>query len=163
MQSTKKPPEGPVREQRRQHILDWISRGGVKSQTELQRRLSEHGIVVNQATLSRDIRDMGLLKGPDGYELPSTMAAGANDDGATELYGAVQRWLSTAIAAQNLVVLKTPPGGATALALAIDHAGWKEVLGTIAGDDTVFVAARDAAEARRFARHLLALQERTRR
>jgi len=150
------------REQRRALILDWVRARRVHNQLELQDLLAARGIDVNQATLSRDLRAMGLLKGPDGYELPPDPAPVA-DDAALALWSAVHGWVASATPAQNLAVLKTPPGGANPLAIALDRARWKEVLGTLAGDDTVIVVTRRGADARRVVRALQDLKERRRR
>lgn len=136
----------PSRDARRRLVVDLVAGGGIKSQYELQEQLAASGIVVNQATLSRDIRALGLLKGKDGYELPAVLAAGS---GEASVHAAVHTWLTSAETAGTLVVVKTPPGGANPLAIAIDRAGWKEAVGTIAGDDTLFVATRSTADARR--------------
>jgi transcriptional regulator of arginine metabolism len=112
---------------------------------------------VNQATLSRDLRDMGLVKGPAGYELPRT-AAPAAADAAVALVQAVRQWLSTVAIAQNLLVLKTPPAGASPLAVALDRAAPDGMLGSVAGDDTILAVFRNAPSARALAREL----ERTR-
>jgi transcriptional regulator of arginine metabolism len=156
MQTT---PRTPVpRDQRRALILSWIRERRVPNQVELLDLLAARGIEVNQATLSRDLRAMGVLKGPDGYELPPDPVASPADDAATALWSAARGWLTSAIPAQNLVVLRTPPGGANPLAIALDRARWREVLGTIAGDDTVIVVARRGVEARRVAKALLDLK-----
>lgn len=138
------------REARRRLVLELVGQGRIRSQYDLQSELSAHGIVVNQGTLSRDVRALGLLKGKDGYELPTTAGPQGNgSDASLSIYSAVHTWLTSAASAGALVVLKTPPSGASPLAIALDHAGWKEVVGTIAGDDTVFVATPTPADARR--------------
>jgi len=151
-----------TREYRRQRIVQLVRQKRVYSQLELQELLAAEEIAVNQGTLSRDLRDMGLLKGPDGYELPSDIAARAADE-SVALYHAVHGYLLQAVAAENLIVLKTPAGMAQPLALAIDRASWKQVLGTLAGDDTVLVICKNSPEARRVTRLLLDLRERRRR
>ncbi|MCY2961155.1 MAG: arginine repressor [Planctomycetota bacterium] len=148
-----------TRDVRRARILELVRRDRVKSQHELQSLLGEYGIDVNQATLSRDLRDLGLLKGRDGYEIPGS-ASPAADDAGIALVAAARTWLGEARAAQSLVVLKTPPGGASPLAIAIDRARLDGVVGTIAGDDTVFLAAAGTAQARRLVRELNALRTR---
>jgi len=158
MQATRAP---AGRDQRRALILAWVRERRVQNQLELQELLSTRGIEVNQATLSRDLRAMGLLKGPAGYELPPDPAP-ATDDAAMALWSAVHGWLASATPAQNLVVLRTPPGGANPLALALDRARWKGVLGTLAGDDTVLVVTRTSADARRIVRALEDLKARKR-
>jgi transcriptional regulator of arginine metabolism len=150
-----------TRDHRRELILGWVRERRVKSQSELLDMLGTRGIEVNQATLSRDLRAMKLLKGPEGYELPPDGSPAAND-AALALWSAVHGWLTSATTAQNLVVLRTPPGGANALAIAIDRAGWREVLGTLAGDDTVIIVARKGADARKIVRSLQDLKERKR-
>lgn len=162
MHSPPKSSQPGTRELRRQRIAHFVRSRQVSSQQQLQELLAEEDLVVNQATLSRDIRDMGLLKGRDGYEFPSDVAVGVADE-SVALYHAVASWLAEAAVAENLVVLKTPPGGAAPLALALDHDGWKGVLGTIAGDDTVLVICKHAADARRVTRRLLDLRDRRRR
>jgi transcriptional regulator of arginine metabolism len=160
MQATsKRDPVGP--DQRRALILDWVRARRVKNQLELQELLAARGIEVNQATLSRDLRAMKLLKGPEGYELPPDLTP-AVDDAALALWSAVHGWLASATTAQNLVVLRTPPGGANPLAIALDRARWKEVLGTLAGDDTVIVVTRKGADARKLVRSLQDLKGRKR-
>ncbi|MEY2807881.1 MAG: arginine repressor [Planctomycetia bacterium] len=150
------------RDERRARILDLVRERRIKSQSELAEHLAGHGIHCNQATLSRDLRDMGLLKGPDGYQLPREGALAADDAGLA-LYGAVQSYLQSAVVAGNLVVLKTPVGAATPFAVALDRVGLADVLGTIAGDDTVFVATAGASEAKVLAKRLLDLKEKQRR
>lgn len=146
------------RDARRSRILEIVRAGRVKNQLELRNRLAESGIEVNQATLSRDLRDLGLLKGPQGYELPNGTPP-ASGGAAMALLAAARTWLAEARAAGSIVVLKTPPGGANPLAIALDRARLEGVVGTIAGDDTVFVAAAGAAHARRLVRRILALKE----
>ena len=142
-------PEDP-REARRQRIVALLRRQPLSSQAELQRRLARAGIEVNQATLSRDLRDLGVVKGKHGYELPAGPGAGAGQD----LWLTVRGFLLRATAAQNQVVLRTPPGGAQALGLALDQAELREVVGTIAGDDTVLVICPDPSKAKALAKRL---------
>jgi transcriptional regulator of arginine metabolism len=140
------------RDERRQRILHLLERERLKSQAELQDLLAAAGFEVNQATLSRDLRDLGVVKGPDGYELPQGTLS---PQSATQsLWHAVHTWLVGATAAQNLVVLRTPAGGAQPLGLAIDKAALSGVVGTIAGDDTVLAVRADAQKARSLVRQL---------
>ena len=140
------------RDERRQRILHLLERERPKSQADLQQRLAGDGFDVNQATLSRDLRDLGVVKGKDGYELPQAPLSPQ----ATQqsLWHAVHTWLLSATAAQNLVVLRTPAGGAQALGVAIDHAELPGVVGTIAGDDTLLAVCSDNARARSLVRQL---------
>lgn len=144
------PASGAGRSERRHLVLELVGKGRIKSQYELQHALAGRGIVVNQATLSRDVHALGLLKGKDGYELP-TAGAALVEEAALTLASVVHTWFASAEPAGSLVVVKTPPGGANPLAIAIDRAGWEEIAGTIAGDDTLFVATRSTTDARRVA------------
>lgn len=129
----------------------------MRSQEELQRLLSRRGIEATQPTLSRDVRDLGLVKTPRGYALPGV--ADAADDAERRL-GRLERVLADSVVsvrvAGTLVVLKTPPAGAHPVARVLDEAGLPDAIGTIAGDDTVFVAATDASSARSLAARLSA-------
>jgi transcriptional regulator of arginine metabolism len=143
------------RRQRHQRILRLLERERVRSQAELRRHLQQAGIAVTQATLSRDLHELGVVKGGQGYELPPTPPAATE---RPDVGLAARTWLLDARAAQNLVVLRTPPGGAQPLAFALDRASTpgadEAVLGTIAGDDTVLVVCATAARARTLARRL---------
>ena len=140
------------RDERRQRILHLLERERPRSQAEQQERLAADGFDVNQATLSRDLRDLGVVKGKDGYELPQGTLS--PQTATQSLWHAVHTWLVGATAAQNLVVLRTPAGGAQPLGLAIDKAELPGVVGTIAGDDTVLAVCADAAKARSLVRQL---------
>jgi len=137
--------------QRRRIILQLIRSYAIQSQAELQELLQEDGLVVNQGTLSRDLRDLGVVKGPAGYALPGTRAAGPPANGLGQ---AVRQWLIEAIPVQHQVLLKTPMGGASPLALAIDGAELDSVLGTIAGDDTVLVICKTPGKSKSLAEQL---------
>jgi transcriptional regulator of arginine metabolism len=130
---------------RQGQILKMIRAHRVQTQDELARLLETAGIVATQVTLSRDIRELGLVKSPHGYAEPSTAMPPAGPD-----FAAIAREsLLDVRIAQNLLVLRTPPAMANPLASALDHAEWAEVTGTIAGDDTVLVVAPDAQTAER--------------
>lgn len=157
------PDSANPREDRRRAILDLVQQQTVRSQDELRELLETQGIEVNQATLSRDLRDMGLVKGPAGYAIPtvhSAAVAAAEPDAGTAiaLLHAVREWLRSAEVAQNQLVLKTPVGGAQPLAIAIDSADLDDVVGTLGGDDTILVIAKDAAAARRVRTRLLKMR-----
>ncbi len=141
----------PVSKELRQTVIRELCRTRrFKSQSEIRRALARKGFRVDQATVSRDVRELGLVKGGDGYRLPQA--------GEVPVRQALQfnlRHVLSATAAGNLVVLKTPPGLAAPTAISLDMAEIEGVVGTIAGDDTVFVAAKDAAAARRLARRLV--------
>ena len=152
---------------RHQQIIDLVSRRDVRSQTELAELLATRGVHVTQATLSRDLVELDAVKvragsgalvyavpGEGGDRTPhteSTAAAGAR------LARLCAELLVSAEASANLVVLRTPPGAAQFLASAFDKAELGDVLGTIAGDDTVLVIGRDPAGGDRLAARFLAL------
>lgn len=141
-----------TKERRHRAILSLVQRQRLRSQEELRQRLDRRGLAVDQGTLSRDLRELGVRKGPEGYELPLEALPGG------ELERAAGEWLLSAAVAKNQIVLRTPPGGAQPLGLALDHAELARVLGTIAGDDTVLVVCADDAAARRLAKELTGMQ-----
>ena len=137
-----------VTDKARRHtrIVSHLRKGSVPSQERLVELLRGVGIEVTQATLSRDLHELGVVKGPTGYMLPGQAQANqVNGD----LERAVRSMLLAGEVGGNLAVLHTGPGQASALALEIDRASPQGVLGTIAGDDTIFVAARSGREATR--------------
>lgn len=127
-------------------IRELLADRQVRSQTQLAGLLADQGVSVTQATLSRDLDELGAVKARVGaipvYALPDDPATGAAAR-LLRLRRRCEELLLTAEAAANLVVLRTPPGAAQFLASALDEAGVDQVLGTIAGDDTVLVVARD--------------------
>jgi len=132
---------------RQGQIQKIIRSRNVHTQDELAEALQALGVEATQVTLSRDIRELGIVKTPDGYrELEAIEEAPASH---TDARRAVEEFLRDMRVAQNLLVLKTDPGNANALAVALDHAPWQDVVGTIAGDDTVLVIAPDPEGAKR--------------
>lgn len=136
---------------RQGQIVKLISAQRIHTQQELAARLQALGIEATQVTLSRDMRELGLVKTAEGYRQMGTAAQGP----ALALVAA--EFLLDARVAQNLLVLKTSAGSANPLARAVDEAGWPEVVGTVAGDDTVLVVATDAAAAAKAREKLLSL------
>jgi transcriptional regulator of arginine metabolism len=136
-------------------ILELVDREEVTSQEMLQRRLKTRGIAATQATISRDLKELGLVKraGDGAYGRPGQDAA-SPETTLAQLQRVAVRSLSRTARVDQLVVLRTPPGEAQHLALAIDRAGFPEVVGTIAGDDTVLVIAAGARQAAAFLEHL---------
>jgi transcriptional regulator of arginine metabolism len=132
-------------------VLDLIDREAITSQEQLRERLRERGIEVTQATLSRDIRDLGLVKraGDGAYRRAAPGDAAA--DPRLTLRRAVAEFLRRIEAVQQLVVMRTDPGQAQSLAVALDRAHRADVVGTIGGDDTILVICRGEAEAKQFA------------
>jgi transcriptional regulator of arginine metabolism len=133
---------------RQSAILEIVDREAITSQEQLRERLRGRGIDATQATLSRDIRDLGLIKrAADGaYRRAGTELAAAVDP-EEECRTAVDDYLRRYDVVDQLVVLKTDAGQAQPLAVAIDRAGLAEVVGTIAGDDTILVICRNAPDA----------------
>lgn len=141
---------------RHQKIVELVSAGGVTSQEQLRESLARHGFDVNQSTLSRDLRELELVKGAHGYQLPGAEPPAVATT-ARKLASALSSFLLSATPAQNLVVLKTAPGHAGALAVALDRASMAEIVGSVAGDDTILIVAPDAAGAKAVAERLLAI------
>ena len=127
-----------ARDQRRAMIADWLRAGGVGGQETLVERLAEAGVAATQATVSRDLEALGAVRVRSGYVLAEGLRA--SGPGLAAMLG---QWVTSIVAAGPLVVLRTPPGSANIVAHAIDQAALGEVAGTIAGDDTVFVALSD--------------------
>jgi len=155
---------------RHQRIIDLVTHHDVRSQTELAELLAGRGVHVTQATLSRDLVELDAVKirsasGALVYAVPAEGGDRSPGAGATrETAAAIDRLarlctelLVSAVASANLVVLRTPPGAAQFLASAFDKADLGDVLGTIAGDDTVLIIGRDAAGGEALARRFLSL------
>jgi transcriptional regulator of arginine metabolism len=131
----------PVHKRFRQgQILKVLAAEPVASQDELRRQLVHLGLRVTQATLSRDLRELHLVKTAQGYkQLAQAAQESAESPAISRLERAAKSFLTDIRPAQNMLVLKTPPGGAQPLAAAVDSEKWKEVSGTLAGDDTVLL------------------------
>ncbi len=123
---------------RQGQILKLLASQPVASQDALRRQLGQLGMRVTQATLSRDLRELRLVKTTEGYRSLSDAAAHEASP-LPVLTRALKDFLLDVRPAQNMLVLKTPPSGAQPLAAAVDAEHWKEVAGTLAGDDTVLV------------------------
>jgi len=144
-----------MKARRQSLILDVISREPVRSQEQLRQRLRGGGVDVTQATLSRDIRELGLVKGgADGaYQAPASVVP--NGHGTKSLLNrAVTEYLTRVDRVQQLVLLRTGPGQAQILGVALDGARLPEVVGTLAGDDTILVITPDARRARALVKRL---------
>lgn len=140
---------------RRTKILNLIETRPVLSQTQLSQRLKAEGVHVAQATLSRDLRALNLVKTQKGYKLPEQL--GVVDGNRNQQRLTILQFMIEAQAAGNLVVVRTQPGNASPVARSLDTIGWKEIVGTVAGDDTILVVTANAATARLIKRRLLAL------
>jgi transcriptional regulator of arginine metabolism len=135
-----------MKQERHSAIRELITGTVIASQDDLRRRLSKRGFDVTQATLSRDIHELHLYKGPNGYSAPNGAAAEDEDTlpGTPEMLRSFGLRVKQAL---NQLVLITMSGAAQPVALAIDGEDWPEVVGTIAGDDTVLVICPDQKRA----------------
>ena len=133
-----------MKSQRHTAIRDLLVKTTVINQDELRRKLAGKGIHVTQATLSRDIRELKVMKGPSGYALP-VLADGEED--LPETARVLQDFGLEVRQAQNLLVVLTIMGGAQPVAASIDSEDWEEVVGTIAGDNTVLIICPDTRRA----------------
>ena len=144
-----------MKSRRHAAIRTLISASEIYSQHELAQLLARDGIEATQTTLSRDLSELGVLKGPVGYQLPGAAVAAPAPDAT--IARVLRRELIGISVGGTLVVLKTPQGHGNALAVELDRIRMQGVLGTIAGDDTVFLAASTPISARRIAKELRGL------
>ena len=137
------------KQHRQQTLLRLASEKRLATQQDVVRALRGAGFAATQATVSRDIVELGLVKVPrDGAHVYAPPASVPASGGIERLRRFCEEYPVHGAVAGNLVILKTPPGTANALAIALDTSGFSDVVGTIAGDDTVFVAAHNPARAR---------------
>jgi transcriptional regulator of arginine metabolism len=138
----------PSKGKRQRMIADWLRAERVGSQDELVARLSHEGISATQATVSRDLDELGAVRvkrsGAAHYALPGEIDPYF---AAAKLDRVLAEWVDSIVTAGNLLVLRTPPGSANLVANAIDVARLADIAGTIAGDDTIFVALSDGVDA----------------
>ncbi|MEA3161147.1 MAG: transcriptional regulator of arginine metabolism [Gammaproteobacteria bacterium] len=145
-------PEQPNAPARRTLLAKIIREQTVGRQTELVDLLRKLGHIATQSSVSRDLRELGVAKMGDRYVLPETAMQPKND------FSALKQFVNARLSAgTNLTILKTTIGSAQSVAVAIDTAQWPEVVGTISGDDTIFIATAGAAEQRKLERRLLAI------
>lgn len=149
-----------AKQQRQRLIADWLRQHRIGSQEELVARLDLAGVPTTQATVSRDLDELGAVRVRGGgamhYRLPEQLESG----NAARLDQLLADWVTEIVPAGNLVVLRTPPGSANLVANALDAAGIEEAAGTIAGDDTIFVALVDGVRPGAFADGLRQRRER---
>jgi transcriptional regulator of arginine metabolism len=139
-------------------IRELVASSSVSNQDELRRKLQRRGFAVTQGTLSRDIHELRIFKGPAGYMFSNGSGNGTaheEDDSPPSVAETLESFGMRVQRAMNQVVLRTVMGGAQPVAAALDYEEWAEVVGTIAGDDTVLVICRDA-------RHALGVENRLR-
>ncbi|MGH9432024.1 MAG: arginine repressor [Terriglobia bacterium] len=142
---------------RRNQILDLLRQEAIGTQAALRRKLAHRGIRVTQTTVSRDMEELGVIKTRDGYRLPGPDASRETPTAASQptLVIILKEFLRDARHAASLVVIKTNPGTAHTIAAALDTAGWKEIVGTVAGDDTIFLATASAKDAARVQKRIM--------
>lgn len=136
---------------RQNTILELVRAGKIASQDDLMRELRAQNIRVSQATLSRDIQELGLAKSGGVYAAVDQTVSKASGESLRHIFG---EFLLDIDVAGNILVLKTGPGNAATVAHALDDASWPEVLGTLAGDDTIFAALRSASHGRKLVRRI---------
>ncbi|MGM0436730.1 MAG: arginine repressor [Bacillota bacterium] len=134
-----------MKSKRHLKILNLIKKEDIGTQQELVARLHEAGIEVTQATVSRDIKKLGLIKVPDGhggykYSLSSKRSKGDVEDWMKKM---IQDFVVEMNYSENIIVLKTLLGTASGLGAAIDNSKWEKILGTVAGDDTILLVVKD--------------------
>jgi transcriptional regulator of arginine metabolism len=136
-----------LKERRQRAIAELIRTKALGSQEELAERLSELGFSVTQATISRDLEQIGAMKirrdGQLSYALPDDLRNGPSP----RLAAVFRDWVRSVDTAANLVVIKTPPGSAHLVGVVLDQSDVAEIVGTICGDDTIFIACRAAKDA----------------
>lgn len=135
-----------MKQQRHTVIRELLVNTSVASQDELRKKLEGRGFHVTQATLSRDIHELRLSKGPAGYSLPGGDDAG--EDSLPGIRDILQSFALEVRPAANLLVLVTATGSAQPVAAGIDYEDWPEVVGTIAGDDTILIICPDEQQAK---------------
>ncbi len=133
------------RSRRQELILSVIAEKPIRNQSELLRELMAAGVSMTQSTLSRELKTLGIAKAPDASRGYRYVGGQGNANGPMAPVAAFVRYVERA---GRFIVVKTPPGNAQGVARAIDVADWSEVMGTIAGDDTILLICRSDAEAR---------------
>lgn len=133
-----------MKQQRHTAIRDLLINTTVMSQDELRRKLQKRGFTVTQATLSRDMHELRIFKGPNGYALAG---ADEDDDDVPAIKETLENFGLEVKQAQNLLIVITTTGSAQPVAAALDYEDWPELMGTIAGDDTVLVICADQQQA----------------
>ena len=128
-------------------IRELVAHGLVANQDELRRKLRRRGFAVTQATLSRDIHELRLSKGPGGYTLSKAAGAAVEDNTPPSVAEMIESFGMRVKQAMNQVVVGTVMGGAQPFAASLDYEAWPEVVGTVAGDDTVLVICPDIRRA----------------
>ncbi len=134
-----------MKQQRHTAIRELLGTSSVLSQDELRKKLAKRGFTVTQATLSRDMHELRVMKGPNGYALPED--GDAEDNDMPGIRETLANFGMEVKQAQNLLIVMTTTGSAQPVAAALDYEDWPELMGSIAGDDTVLVICADATQA----------------
>jgi transcriptional regulator of arginine metabolism len=148
-----------MKARRKAVILELVDREAITSQEQLREKLRERGIEATQATISRDIQELSLVKRAADGAYRRSGADGPVGDTQLALQRAVEEYLRTDETVEQLVVLRTDPGQAQPLAVAIDRARIPEIAGTIGGDDTILVICRSAHDASAIAKRFGAMKK----
>lgn len=135
-----------MKQQRHNVIRELLVKTSIANQDELQKKLAGRGFHVTQATLSRDIHELRLSKGPAGYSAPG--GDNGDEDSLPGIHEVLQSFGLEVRQASNLLILVTTTGSAQPIAAGIDYEDWPEVVGTIAGDDTVLIICPDQEQAK---------------
>ena len=140
---------------RRAKAIALIKSGKISSQSDLVKELKKAGFPVTQATASRDLEEIGAIRGRDSEGLLRYLIAESDDQSIARSMPLPTELIISVQASGNLAVVRTPPGGAQFLASSLDHSGITSIIGTIAGDDTVLVVSRKASGGSELAKELL--------
>ena len=145
-----------LKERRQRAIADLIRGNALSSQEELAERLGSLGFAATQATISRDLEQIGAIKVRRNGQLSYALAEAGQNAPLPRLASVFRDWVRSVQAAGNLLVIKTPPGSAHLIGVALDNSDLAEIVGTICGDDTIFVACGSSAQAQALAARLSA-------
>jgi len=152
-----------MKERRHRAILTLVATRPIRSQEELAELLDEQGFETTQATISRDIKELGLakvaIKGAHNGQQFKYVVPAQGMNFASRLHRVVAELVTSVTPSENLIVLRTPPGSAMLVAAAVDEGGWPEILGTLGGDDTVLAIVRSKAETPMIVQRFIDLQE----
>jgi transcriptional regulator of arginine metabolism len=140
--------------QRQRAIAELIRSKALSSQEELAEQLAAQGYTVTQATVSRDLEQIGAVKVRRDGELSYALPEQVSGSPVPRLAAVFREWVRSIATAANLVVIKTPPGSAHLVGVVLDSASIEEIVGTICGDDTIFIACRSGSEAETLATRL---------
>jgi transcriptional regulator of arginine metabolism len=135
----------PTKRDRQQAIVRLIGGRQISSQEELKRLLATEGLIVTQATLSRDLRDLGVVRAPGENGARYLLPEMVSDEAKPSLEMLLPQLFSRIDGVSELIVLHTLPSGAQPIAEAVDAQGWPEVMGTLAGENTILIVCRSAA------------------